>query len=57
MHTHTRRSFDTTAGAWQTVDLPFAEFIPTFRAKTLKDGSTLNPASICSVQLMLSKFE
>lgn len=37
--------------------LPFSEFIPTFRAKTMRDGSKLNPASVCSVQLMLSKFE
>lgn len=51
------RSFDTQADAWQTIDLPFSEFIPTFRAKTLRDGSRLDTASVCSVQLMLSKFE
>lgn len=25
------RSFDTVAGEWQTVDLPFSEFVPVFR--------------------------
>jgi hypothetical protein len=54
---HARRSFDTKDGEWQDIVLPFSEFIPTFRAKTLRDGSKLNPASVCSVQLMLSKFE
>lgn len=37
--------------------MPFSDFIPTFRARTLRDGSKLNPASVCSLQLMLSKFE
>lgn len=52
-----RRSFDTKDGEWQDITLPFSEFIATFRARTLRDGSKLNPASVCSVQLMLSKFE
>lgn len=51
------RSFDTKEGEWQDITLPFSEFIPTFRARTLRDGSKLNAASVCSVQLMLSKFE
>lgn len=25
------RSFDTVAGEWQTIDLPFSEFVPVFR--------------------------
>ncbi|GMH41686.1 hypothetical protein BSKO_09596 [Bryopsis sp. KO-2023] len=51
------RSFDTVDGEWQTINLPFSEFIPVFRAKTVKDGAKLNPTSIASIQLMLSKFE
>jgi hypothetical protein len=51
------RSFDTKDGQWQDIALPFSEFIPTFRARTLRDGSKLNAGSVCSVQLMLSKFE
>jgi Complex I intermediate-associated protein 30 (CIA30) len=46
------RSFDTEDGKWQTISLPFSEFIPVFRAKTLTDGSFLNPRSVYSIQLM-----
>ncbi len=52
-----RRSFDTVADEWQTIRLPFSEFAPVFRAKTLKDGAPLDASSVASVQLMLSKFE
>ena len=51
------RSFDTEAGKWQTLRLPFTEFKPVFRAKTLTDGTKLDPSSVSSVQLMLSKCE
>jgi len=37
------------------VRLPFAEFQPVFRAKTLTDGTKLDPSGVSSVQLMLSK--
>ncbi|KAF8060080.1 NAGS2 [Scenedesmus sp. PABB004] len=51
-------SFDTVDGEWHDVSLPFSELVPVFRAKTLRDGApAFNPASLCSVQLMLSKFE
>ncbi|MGP1384618.1 MAG: CIA30 family protein [Thainema sp.] len=50
-------SFDTAANGWITVDIPFNQFIPTFRAKTVDDAPPLNPALICSFQFMLSKFE
>lgn len=52
-----RRSFDTKAGEWHTVRLPFKDFAPVFRARTMPNGPRLNPASITSIQLMLSKFE
>jgi hypothetical protein len=51
------KSFDTQNGKWHDVYLPFKDFIPVFRAKSLKDGSRLNPSTVCSIQLMLSKFE
>lgn len=51
------RSIDTTAGEWQTIKIPFSDFKPVFRAKSVKDGSKLNTSSITSVQIMLSKFE
>ncbi|WP_404790371.1 CIA30 family protein [Altericista sp. CCNU0014] len=50
-------SFDTTPGIWKTVRIPFADLVPVFRAKTVKNGSSLNTSRIRSLQLMLSKFE
>ena len=50
-------SFDTAAHEWITLDVPFSQFIPTFRARTVDDAPPLNPAQICSLQFMLSKFE
>lgn len=51
------QSFDTVQGEWQDVDLAFKDFFPTFRAKTMTNGQTLDPSRIYSFQLMLSKFE
>jgi Complex I intermediate-associated protein 30 (CIA30) len=39
------------------VRIPFGELIPVFRAKTVKNGPSLNLSRIRSLQLMLSKFE
>lgn len=50
-------SFDTQADTWINVKIPFTELIPVFRAKTVKDASTIDVNKICSFQLMLSKFE
>lgn len=49
-------SFDTVAGEWITVRVPFDQTIPVFRAKTVLNAK-LAPAQIRSFQLMLSKFE
>ncbi|ASC69088.1 uncharacterized protein XM38_000140 [Halomicronema hongdechloris C2206] len=51
------QSFDTLAGHWQTVHLPFAAMVPTFRAKRVSGAPPLDPSRIRSMQLMLSKFE
>lgn len=40
------------AAGWQTVRLPFADFKPVFRARTMPGMPPLNAANICSVQLM-----
>lgn len=49
-------SFDTVADNWITVHIPFTEFIPVLRAKTV--GNTpLDPRCVNAFQLMLSKFE
>lgn len=50
-------SFDTAAGQWLTVELPFDQFKAVFRAKTLSDAAPLNTSHIIVCQLMLSKFE
>ncbi len=50
-------SFDTVADQWQTITIPFADLIPVFRAKRATQAPAFNPASVYSLQLMLSKFE
>jgi len=50
-------SFDTIGGKWIAVIMPFSEFVPVFRAKTVSNAPPLALKSICSIQLMLSKFE
>jgi Complex I intermediate-associated protein 30 (CIA30) len=49
-------SFDTAAGTWMTVPIPFTEFIPVLRAKTVANAP-LDLHSVNAFQLMLSKFE
>jgi hypothetical protein len=49
-------SFDTIADEWMTIQVPFADLVPIFRAKTVSDAP-LDPTQIRSLQLMLSKFE
>lgn len=49
-------SFDTVAGQWATVKLPFSSFRAIFRARTIS-AAPLDAKSIRSVQIMLSKFE
>ena len=50
------RSFDTKAGEWHDVHLPFEEFIPLFRAKTVKDGAKLDPSTVTSIQVHLHPY-
>jgi Complex I intermediate-associated protein 30 (CIA30) len=49
-------SFDTIDGEWMTIQIPFQDLVPIFRAKTVNDAP-LDLTQICSFQLMLSKFE
>jgi Complex I intermediate-associated protein 30 (CIA30) len=49
-------SFDTVADEWITIQMPFQDLVPIFRAKTVNDAP-LDTTQICSLQLMLSKFE
>jgi len=50
-------SFDTISNTWITVRIPFNQMVPVFRAKTLTTGEKIDSKNICSLQLMLSKFE
>jgi Complex I intermediate-associated protein 30 (CIA30) len=50
-------SFDTVPYEWMTVRVPFRDLVPIFRAKTVKDAQPIDLSQICSLQLMLSKFE
>jgi hypothetical protein len=49
-------SFDTVADQWSRVQIPFADLIPVFRARTVAD-SPVDPGHVVAWQLMLSKFE
>ncbi|CAM8997294.1 unnamed protein product [Rhodiola kirilowii] len=49
--------FDTVAGQWQSIRLPFSVFKPIFRARTVADAPPFNPGNVMSFQLMFSKFE
>lgn len=50
-------SFDTTPDGWMAVRIPFADLIPVFRAKTVRNMGAFNAQQITAMQLMLSKFE
>ncbi|NEP13492.1 MAG: NAD(P)H-binding protein [Symploca sp. SIO2C1] len=50
-------SFDTEQDRWIDVHIPFAQLIPVFRAKTLKDAPAFDSSQVYALQLMLSKFE
>ena len=45
--------FDTTAGQWLEIDLPFADFVPKFRGNEL-DLAAPDPAHICGMGLMIA---
>ncbi|MGB2925855.1 MAG: CIA30 family protein [Limnothrix sp.] len=50
-------SFDTVADEWLTIDIPFSELIPVFRAKSVPEQGKFDPTQVYALQLMLSKFE
>lgn len=50
-------SFDTVPQEWITVQVPFSDLKPVFRARSQPDAKPLDPSSLRSFQLMLSKFE
>lgn len=50
-------SFNTLANYWTTIEIPFSELIPVFRAKTVPESGAFDASKVYSMQLMLSKFE
>ncbi len=50
-------AFDTVKDAWLTITIPFCQFTPVFRARSVPNAPKLNTQAIRSMQLMLSKFE
>jgi hypothetical protein len=50
-------SFDTIYNFPTTINIPFADLIPVFRAKTVGEADKFDSSRIYSMQLMLSKFE
>jgi Complex I intermediate-associated protein 30 (CIA30) len=52
-------SFDTNSSMGNITNLriPFSNLVPVMRAKTVPDAPPLDPSSISSLQIMLSKFE
>jgi hypothetical protein len=50
-------SFDTVADRWITLNISFADMVPTFRARSVANAPAFDPAMVYSFQLMLSKFE
>lgn len=50
-------SFNTSSTEWTTIHIPFKDLVPVFRAKTVDNAPPVDSDQICSLQLMLSKFE
>jgi monofunctional biosynthetic peptidoglycan transglycosylase len=47
-------SFKTKPGEWEEHQLPFKDFVPTFRGRVLTDVPPLNPAKVNSVGFLIS---
>lgn len=47
-------AFTTKRGEWEELRLPFKDFIPTFRGRTLTDVPALNPAKVSSLGFLIA---
>jgi monofunctional biosynthetic peptidoglycan transglycosylase len=47
-------TFNTGPGEWETIEIPFDSFVPTFRGRILKDEPPLNTRTICQLGLMIA---
>ncbi|ABB24376.1 CIA30 family protein [Pelodictyon luteolum] len=50
-----RSDFQTVAGGWQEVDLPFNAFTASFRGRVIEDAEPLELASIVQIGVLISK--
>jgi NADH dehydrogenase [ubiquinone] 1 alpha subcomplex assembly factor 1 len=46
--------FESSAGKWETVEIPFSSFVPTFRGHTPVNAPPLNTAVICQLGFMIA---
>lgn len=46
--------FGTIRGKWVIAEIPFDEFVPTYRGRTLSDVPPLNTAKICQIGFMIA---
>ena len=49
-----RAAFESSAGTWQDVRLPFASFLPSFRGRPVSDAAPLDLARVTTVGLLIS---
>jgi monofunctional biosynthetic peptidoglycan transglycosylase len=49
-----RATFETTAGEWQDLVIPFSDFVPTFRGRTPRGAPALAPEDIRQFGLMIA---
>ena len=49
--------FDTAAGSWTTVRIPWREFVPVKRAQVEPGAPPVDPAAVRQLGLVLSRFE
>jgi monofunctional biosynthetic peptidoglycan transglycosylase len=49
------RTFETRSGEWIVVDLPFHEFVPTYRGNVLNDQDPLDPERVRTVGFLISE--
>jgi monofunctional biosynthetic peptidoglycan transglycosylase len=49
-----KAEFETRAGVWQTILLPFSEFEPTFRGRRPRGAAPLDPSAITQIGLLIA---
>ena len=50
-----RAVFDTRAGTWEELKIPFNQFIPTFRGEIVPEAPELDPSNIVALGLLISQ--